>query len=347
MTQMTLWILIGLMSLVAVGFAIWPLYRQQRSLTPLISVAVVFVVALSFGLYYYQGKPDQLSVSGSAGLPGVDDAVVALAARLAKNPADINGWKMLGRSYMATGNYAGAVETFEKVVELESAQDASSLVSLGEALLANTGASVDGRIASLFENALALESNNPQALFYGGIGAFNRNDKELAANRWEQLLALNPPAEIQGILQQRIAEWRGEAPPAMAEVSPTPEAAAPAPIDRPGVVVSAKLSLSAAAAAAVPAEAIVFIIARDPAQPSPPIAVVRRRLSELSARVDIGDRESMVPGRSLSGFDEFELVARVSVSGQPSAQTGDWFGSQIVKPAENSNIELAIAEQVP
>ncbi|MDH3434264.1 MAG: hypothetical protein OEM60_10415, partial [Gammaproteobacteria bacterium] len=116
---------------------------------------------------------------------------------------------------------------------------------------------------------------------------------------------------------------------------------------RPGVVVSAQLALSAAAAAAVPAEAIVFIIARDPAQPSPPIAVVRRRLSELSARVDIGDRESMVPGRSLSGFDEFELVARVSVSGQPSAQSGDWFGAQIVKPAENSNIELVIAEQVP
>jgi cytochrome c-type biogenesis protein CcmH len=345
--QMTLWILIGLMCLVAVGFAIWPLYRQQKGLTPLIGVAVLFVVALSSGLYYYQGKPDQMSASGSAGAPGVDEVVTALAERLASKPNDVKGWKMLGRSYMATGNYAGAVEAFEKAMELESAQDASTLVSLGEALLANTGSSIDGHIASLFENALALESNNPQALFYGGIGAFNRNEIELAADRWERLLALNPPAEIQGILQQRIAEWRGETPPAMAEISPATESATPAPIDRPGVVVSAELSLSTAAAAAVPAEATVFIIARDPAQPVPPIAVARRRLSELPATVGLGDRESMVPGRSLSGFTEFELIARVSVSGQPNAQSGDWFGSQIVKPAENSNIELSIAEQVP
>jgi cytochrome c-type biogenesis protein CcmH len=342
---MTLWILLGLMSLVAVGFAIWPLYRQQQSLTPLIGVAVVFVVALSSGLYYYQGTPDQ--PSGSSALPGVDDVVVALAERLARNPDDLNGWKMLGRSYMTTGNYAGAVEAFEKAVELESAGDAQTLVSLGEALLADTGSSIDGRISSLFENALAIQSNNPQALFYGGIGAFNRNDKQLAASRWERLLALNPPDEIQGILQQRIAEWRGESPPVMAEVSPSPEAPSPAGIDRPDVVVSAQLSLSAAAAAAVPAEATVFIIARDPAQPVPPIAVARRRLSELPARVDLGDRESMVPGRSLSAFAQFELIARVSLSGQPNAQSGDWFGTRIVIPAENDHIELSIADQVP
>jgi cytochrome c-type biogenesis protein CcmH len=252
---------------------------------------------------------------------------------------------------MTMGNYAAAVDAFEKVVELESSQDAQSLVSLGEALLANTGASIDGRIAALFENALALEPNNPQALFYGGIGAFNRNDAETAANRWEQLLALNPPAEIQGVLQQRIAEWRGEAPPAMAQAAPAPAttspAGAPAQIDRPGVVVAARISLGEAAISALPAEATVYVIARDPAQPVPPIAVARRRLSELPATVELGDRESMVPGRELSGFAEFELLARVSVSGQPGARSGDWFGSVIVKPSENNSVALSIDQQVP
>jgi hypothetical protein len=50
----------------------------------------------------------------------------------------------------------------------------------------------------------------------------------------------------------------------------------------------------------------------------------------------------MVPGRELSGFEEFELVARVSLSGQPVSQAGDWFGSVIVKPAENGSIALSI-----
>lgn len=346
---MTFWIALTVMCLAAVGFAVWPIFRHKKTLTPLIGVAVVFVVALSAGLYYYQGMPELESVTGDR--PELEDVVEDLAARLQSNPADVNGWKMLGRSYMTMGNYGGAVDAFERAVELESAQDAHTLVSLGEALLANTGSAIEGRIASIFENALALDANNPQALFYGGIGAFNRNDEATAANRWERLLALNPPAEIQGILQQRVAEWRGESAPMPSAVAaptqaPTPAQTAP-PSAGSGAVVSASISLTEAAATSLPAEATVFVIARDPAQPVPPIAVVRRRLSELPAVVELGDRESMVPGRSLSGFAEFELIARVSVSGQPAANPGDWFGSLIVKPAENSRVELPIQQQVP
>ena len=333
---MTLWIFFALMSIAAIGFAIWPLYRRQRKLSPLIASAIVLVVALSSGLYFYQGKPNLPSGAGS--LPDIEEMVTTLATRLESNPEDLNGWKMLGRSYMTIGNYSAAVTAFENAMQLESAQDSQTLVSLGEALLASTGGTIEGRISSMFENALALDPNNPQALFYGGIGAFNRTDKSLAADRWERLLALNPPAEIQGILQQRIAEWRGEAPP---QSTPPPAATSSA-----SVVVSASISLTSDAAESLPLDATVFVIARDPAQPSPPIAVTRRRLSEFPATVDLGDRESMIPGRTLSGFDEFELIARVSVSGQPIEQPGDWFGTQIVRPGENNNIELSINQQV-
>ncbi len=361
---MTLWIALAAMSLVAVAFAVWPLYRAERKLSLSVLGTTVFVVALSAGLYNYQGRPE-LPSAASGDVPSMDDVVADLAARLDANPDDVNGWQMLGRSYMNLGNYAGAVEAFERAMALESGQNAQTLVSLGEALLASTGSAISGRVATLFENALAIDSNNPQALFYGGIGAFNRNDRDLAATRWERLLALNPPPEIQGVLQQRIAEWRGEMPaghpqvpsdsepatasPAPAAASPAPSAApaTSAPLERPGAVVSAAISVTPAAAASLPAEATVFVIARDPAQPVPPIAVTRRRLSELPLTVQLGDRESMVPGRSLSAFAEFELIARVSVSGGPAAKSGDWFGSEIVKPAESNRVELSIQEQVP
>ena len=117
--------------------------------------------------------------------------------------------------------------------------------------------------------------------------------------------------------------------------------------ETPGSVVSAAISVAPNAAASLPVQASVFIIARDPAQPSPPIAVTRRLLSELPATIELGDADSMLAGRALSGFTEFELVARVSLSGQPTAQPGDWYGSTIVKPAENNRISLSIAQQVP
>ena len=221
---------------------------------------------------------------------------------------------------------------------------------------------MDGKSATLFENALALDPNYPQALFYGGLAAFNRGDESLAADRWERLLSLNPPPEIQDILRVRIAEWRGESslpadhPPIESAETVAAPAPAPAPEPEPepepltpmseGAVVRASLTLTDEARAALPPEATVFLIARDPAQPMPPIAVTRRQLSELPLAVELGDRESMVPGRDLSGFAEIELIARVSVSGQPMAQPGDWFGSIIVKPADENDVALPISEQV-
>lgn len=337
---MTLWIAFVAMCLAATLFVAWPLYRRQSRFSPLTALAVVIVVALSAALYVRQGSPDVPSAGES--VHSMEDIVAELARRLESQPDDTEGWKMLGRSYMNLGNFAGAVGAFERAVELEGSQNAQTLVSLAESLLARDADRIEGRTAALFESALALDPNNPPALFYGGIGALNRGDTALAADRWEILLGLNPPAEIQEVLQTRIAEWRGE---------PLPEAGpaadVPAPVGGTDVIVSAAVSLSPDAQAALPQEATVFIIARDPAQPSPPIAVARRSLSELPATVELGDANSMVAGRALSAFEEFELLARVSLSGQAAVQSGDWVGSLLVRPAESRQVTLSIDERVP
>ena len=352
---MNLWIIFAVMCLGAVAFAVWPIFKRQQRLSPLLAFSTIFVVALSTGLYSTQGKPELPSASGGAANQSMDAAIAGLIDKLADNPQNTQGWMMLGRSYMSMGNYDGAVEAYEKAVELESAQNPQALVGLGEALLYQSNSPVEGRVASLFENALALDPSNPQALFYGGIGALNRKDPDLAADRWERLLELNPPPEIQEILRQRIAELRGESP--LPDAHPPIPAAEPAPEQEPpkaaelgpiseGTVVRASLSVSEEARASLPADATIFVIARDPAQPVPPIAVTRLRLAELPAAVELSDRQSMVPGRDLSGFAEIELIARVSVSGQPNAQPGDWFGAIVVAPAENNDVEISIQEQV-
>jgi len=330
-----LWLALGIMSFAAAVFAIWPFLKENSRNFGVVAVAILVVVGSSAALYARIGSPGLRTHAGGQ-QSDMAEVVEALAARLADEPDDLDGWRMLGRSYMTLGNYAGAATAYEHVVDLESGQNAQGLVELGEALLAGSGQTMSPRVSSLFENALALEPNNPAALFWGGIGAINRGDRELAADRWERLLGTNPPAEIRDVLAQRVAEWRGESPPAVAA---TPAAA---DTSGEGAIVSADIAVSDAARQALPPDATVFVIARDPAQPSPPIAVTRRRLAELPATVRLSDRESMVPGRELSGFAEFELVARVSLSGQPVSQPGDWFGSVIVRPAESGAIHLSI-----
>jgi len=361
------WLTIVILCLLAVLFAIWPVFKRTRRLTPLLAGIAVFTVALSAGLYNHVGEPNLPSGRGGGDeLPDMDIVMKSLEARLQDDPDDVNGWKMLGRSYMTMRQADKAVTAYEKAMELEEGGVAQTLVDLALAILARDNAQViDGRGGALIESALALEPNNQPALFYSGTAAASRGDTDLAASRWEILLGLNPPEEIRGILEQRVAEWRGQ-PLASADANPTLPADHPpvaksaadgqveeaqtdasTPEANPDAVVTARVALSDGALSSITADANVFLIARDPQQPSPPIAVSRMRVSELPTVVAMGDAQSMVAGRALSGFEEFELLARVSLSGSPAATSGDWFGTLIVRPADANSVYLSIDQQVP
>ena len=318
----------------ALNFLILPLYRESRRLTPLLATCIVFVVAGSAILYLYIGNPG--IPSGVAQTPDVGAMVGSLASRLEENPDDVKGWQMLGRSYQTLKQHDQAIAAYEKAIELEGGQNSQTLVALALALVENEGGTISGRATGLLENALAIDPNNPNALFYSGLAVASRGNTALAADRWEILMGLNAPPEIRELLQENINEWRG--------VATTPDAQA---AEKSGAIVSVGVSLSDDAKAELPVDATVFVIARDPAQTSPPIAVTRRRLSELPVVVELGDRDSMIPGRLLSAFSTIELVARVSVAGQAMAQPGDWFGSMTIESGLSEPVQLVVDQKVP
>lgn len=354
---MTFWIVLGVLCLVAMLFAAWPFYKTAGRLTPMLAGVIVFTVASSAGLYNHVGSPNVPSGRGGDSLEDMGQVMASLKQRLAENPDDLKGWQMYARSNMSLQRFGDAVSAYERVMELEDGRNAQTLVDLALAILSRDGSAIEGRTAALIEGALAMDPNNPAALFYSGVAAANQGDTDLASSRWEILLGLNPPPEIRTILEQRIAEWRGEpfeptTPSVASELPPDhpPVDAAveeqPAAAD-PDAVVTARVALSEGALQSIAVDANVFVIARDPAQPSPPIAVSRIRLSELPTVISLGDAQSMVAGRSLSSFEEFELLARVSLSGTPAATSGDWYGSLIVRPADSNSVFLSIDEQVP
>lgn len=327
-----LWILLATMCLLAAGFAVLPFVRNLRRHMPAALGAAACVVGLSALIYAFNGRPDVPSGAGAP--PDVAAMVESLARRLEAQPDDVNGWKMLGRSYMSLGRFDEAVTAYQRALDLEDRQNAQTLVDYGVALARAGGEDLSPQAIAVFENAVALAPADPEALFWGGIAAINKGDTATAADRWERLLATDPPPEVRSILTERIALWRGEAPAARGNDSES----------KP--VVTVDVSVADAARAALPADAVVFVIARDPAQPSPPIAVARRRLAELPLRVPLGDRDAMIPGRLLSAYESFEVEARASSSGDPAASAGDWFGSVSVRPATATEAAVQIAEPV-
>jgi len=324
-----LWIIFGSMLFVAVMIVAVPLYRSQKNLSVTSLLSIVAITAVAAVTYSKFGTPTVSTTEA----PSVAAMVTSLAARLQEDPDDVEGWKMLGRSYLQLKDFPGAVNAYQQAINLESGQNAQTLADLGEVILLSDPRTLHGRAGELFENALVIAPNNPKALFYSGMAAIDRGEPELGADRWEALLATSPPANIESMLRQRIAELRGET----LEI----------PAQSPGLVINVNVSLSPAAATAIAQDATVFIIARDPAQPSPPLAAVRRLASELPSVVEIGDTDAMIPGRVPSGFATLEIVARVSMTGQPIAQPGDWFGQVVIDTAAQEEVQITIDTQVP
>ena len=329
------WIIIGLMLAAAILFVAAPLYRAQQKLSATAAASAVVIAALSAVIYAQIGSPNLEPEPLHPDTPDMNEMVTALANRLSENPDDLPGWRMLGRTYMQLGNPAGAAGAFEKVMELESGENGQTMADLGEALFFANGQALTGRAGQLFENAVAIAPNNQKALFYSGMAAVERGDNLLAADRWEALLATSPPPNVADILRQRIGELRGSEP----EV-PVPVPASSAPL-------TAQVALGPAAAAAGLPDAIVFVIVRDPAQPAPPIAALRRNLQDLPAEIEIRDSDAMIAGRVPSAFQQLEVVARVSLSGQPMEQSGDWFGSALVDTTAAKTVDIVIDQQVP
>ena len=160
-----------------------------------LALAVTLPLAAAV-LYVVLGTPAALDPAAREGQQAsaaeIEKMVDALAAKLEKDPGNLEGWAMLGRSYMVTGRFADAAKAFDKA---GAAMEASSEMMLQVAELSaelNQGR-VEGRGRDLLQRVLKDEPQNPQALVLAGTDAFFRSNFTDAVRHWEAVLALLPP----------------------------------------------------------------------------------------------------------------------------------------------------------
>jgi hypothetical protein len=88
-----------------------------------------------------------------------------------------------------------------------------------------------------------------------------------------------------------------------------------------------KLNLSASdeLTANMPSNSILFIIIRSAGPVAgPPLGVRRISNPAFPLELTISDQDSMMAERQISSESELRLQARLSLSGAPNAQSGDW-----------------------
>lgn len=269
--------------------------------------------------------------------------VSRLARQLEHDPNDLNGWLMLGRSYIVLQEYPLAARAFGRAVQLSGGKNAEALTGEGEALALSDESELEGRAGRLFEQALALEPDSGKALFFGAAVAARRGDLTLARERFTKLLALNPPAAIRPMVEQQIAaideklSGKAAAPAALQQGQATQQQAGP--------LVRVNVTLAPALASAAGA-APLFVFVRDPAQAGPPLAV-KRLESHFPQSVALSPADSMVPGRAFSAGQSVQVVARISRSGNPVAASGDPFGEVTYRVGHDGVVSLVINRLIP
>ncbi|MDJ0981786.1 MAG: c-type cytochrome biogenesis protein CcmI [Kiloniellales bacterium] len=132
--------------------------------------------------------------------------VEGLAERLENEPDDIEGWRMLARSYDVLGEPKKAAEVHQRLIALLP-EDAAPRIAYAEALIAagNPTAPPPPEAVAALEQALELDAANPDALFHLGEAARRKGDATSAGLYWQRLLEQLPPGtDERAWLQKRI-----------------------------------------------------------------------------------------------------------------------------------------------
>jgi cytochrome c-type biogenesis protein CcmH len=337
---MSLFIIFAIvMTVLAAAFVVTPLLRAANgenapvtaTIMALAVPASVILLYVWVGNFDWSAKVPQDSMPASApnsDVPDMSAAITSLEDRLRREPEDLEGWLLLGRANLQLQQYPAARQAYLTAIRLDTGTEARIGLAETEILLDRT--SLTGDAGTLIEEVLAVEPDNPRALFYGGMAAMARNDIPLLRQRWQRLLALSPPPDVRQMIEAQLAALDPAVTAEDGDEDGVPGAASS--VVEKGVI-SVRVAVVNELSSLIKPGAVLFLVAREPARPGPPIAVVKQSAANLPAVIEISDANAMLPGRSISGLDRVQLIARISNSGEPIAQPGDISGERILETA--------------
>lgn len=313
-------------------------------------VAALTVGGVAIALYLQLGTmplpseetaPAQLDAAEQA--ERIDAMVAGLAQRLEENPANPEGWVMLGRSYQVLERFPEASRAFARAHELIG-DEPWLLADYAEAEAYAQGGDMGGEPTELVLRALKQDPDHQKALWLAGIAAAQQGNPALAATRWRRLLALLPAdgegaRQVQALLARLESEGIADA---------VQEGSTPAALSAPTAALKAQVSLAPDLSDQVVPTDTVFIFARAAEGPPMPLAVLRKQVKDLPVTVVLDDSMAMVPEMRLSRFPEVRVVAQVSRSGNAVAQSGDLRGSSApVAVGDEGNVAVVIDQVIP
>ena len=294
------------------------------------------------------GEPSSVQGAGHGGqdqIASMEELVEKLAQRLEKEPDNPQGWKMLGRSYLAMDRLDDAIKAYEKAYQLDP-KDVDLLLGYATTLARKNNNTFAGLPARLIEMAYNLEPDNTNIHWLKGNVHYQAGEYAQAVALWEKVLASLDPNSAEGItVSEYLNDARSKLPQGAAAQPATPPRASPASAKAAAGsgAIRVEVSLDPALRDKVQDSDKLFVFARAVQGPRMPLAAVRREAGELPLTLSLDDSMAMTAQLVLSNFSEVMIEARVSKSGDPVPKSGDLEGQfGPVKPGRKEPVRLVI-----
>ena len=338
-----------------------PAAQNSQSGRWAVALFVPLIPLLAVVLYQQLGAGDLLkkietgqvqqakSGDGSAAPHNIEEVVAKLAERLSEQPDNLEGWVLLARALSRMQRFQEAANAYKQARRLAGDQP-DLLIDYADMLVSANGGRFSDEVGQLLQTALQQQPEHIKGLWLMGHWKYQRGDNRGAIENWQQVARQLPPGneedaaaikqQIQ-LAQARMTDDADTTAPA-AETSSSSETATAA-----GGSIEVSVTLDAALADKTAPDDTVFIFARAVSGPRMPLAIARKKVSDLPLTVTLDDSMAMSPAMVLSRFPQVTLGARISKSGQAMSQSGDLQGTRSpVTPGRKETVQIVIDEVV-
>lgn len=354
MSESTQLIVFGLLLACLPVALFWkPLRGSEGFIRSVIGISVGLMLVIGLVLYAQLGSWVDLKIrddyqamlqrinAGQNPDPAEYQALLDRMAVRGERRNDPDYFYLLANEYRAAEDFQTASRYFEKVAEVWP-DDSGILSAWAETEYMAQGFLMTPRVESLIDRTLRVDPNNSTVLGILGIDAFRGEQYADAIEYWSRILVGLPPmSPNRQVLEQSID--RAEQ---MMELSGDLSAAPVAQDDQATTGQGIAVELSYLPGVEPGPQAAVFVFARVPGSPMP-LAVQRLSPSQVPGLVVLDDSMVMIPGTQLAGMPQLELVARLSQTGQPIAQSGDFEVVVQVTPTQfEEGVSLQIGQPV-
>lgn len=273
----------------------------------------------------------------------------AEAQRQVDNP---KAWAELFPLYRDSGQFDKAIDTLERLIELQGRQP-PLLAQLAQMKFFAAHRTLTDDVQALVDETLKLDPRQPTVLGMLGIDAFDHAHYQQAIDYWRRAMAGYQDAQsgqalrkVIAVAQQRLAATPDTSAESSANAAGQTSASASSVSGRPSLQVD--LTLAPSLQGRLPADTPVFLVARDVAGNLPPLAIARTTLGALPRTLTLSDAQAMTANARLSQVDRVDLVVRVSANGQATPQSGDLYGRlDGVEVVDSATLALDIDHAVP